>query len=44
MDKIECLVELMEKAASSINMLDSEDVTELENLQKVPFELNKLPS
>ncbi|MBN2591471.1 MAG: chemotaxis protein CheA [Sedimentisphaerales bacterium] len=39
MQKIECLMELMEKAASSVNMLDTEDFSDLENLQKVLDEI-----
>jgi len=39
MQKIECLMELMEKAASSVNMLDIEDFSDIENLQKVLDEI-----
>lgn len=39
MQNIECLMELMEKAASSVNMLDIEDCSDIENLQKVLDEI-----
>ena len=39
MQNMELLTELMEKAASSINMLDPEDFSEIESLQKVLDEI-----